>query len=313
MYLLGIDGGETKTHCIIGDEKGNICAEGFGGGANYDLIGIDVVKQSIETAISRALSKLNLQIHDISYAVIGLAGADYEEDFNILEKMGKSIFNEIPFKIVNNCWLGLRAGSEEGWGVVSICDTGHGSMGKSKEGIKIELRNMNYTLGNRGGSGELIKKAVHYAFRAYEGGEISSRLQYELPKLLGLFTMDEVDTLIRKQGCKAEGMNQIPQLVMRLAKEEDVLCQDMMISMGSALGRTAAGIIRRLDVKRESVPVILLGNMFTNDNPLLIDAYKLEVHKIAPRAKFKVLDKRPVLGAYHLALDYINSNKKVSN
>lgn len=313
MYLLGVDGCETKTHCIIGDEAGNICAEGFGGGANYDLVGIDVVKQSIETAISRALSKLNIQINDITYAVLGLAGADYEEDFNTLEEMARDIFEDIPFEVVNNCWLGLRAGSEEGWGVVSICDSGHGSVGKSKDGMKIELRNMDYTLGNRGGGGELMREALHYAFRAYEGGEVSSRLQYEIPKLLGVFTMDEVDTLIRKQGENVEGMSQIPQLVMRLAKEEDTLCQHMMISMGSALGKTAAGIVRRLDAKRENVPIILFGSMFTSDNPLLIDAYKLEVHKVAPKAKFKILDKRPVLGAYYLASDHVKLNKKVLN
>lgn len=312
MYLLGIDGCESKTHCIIGDENGNIYAEAFGGAANYNFVEKNVVKQSIQTAISRALNKLNLQITDISYAVLGLAGADYKEDIDHLEKICKKIFVDVPFEIVNDCCIGLRAGSEEGWGVVTICGLGHKSMGKDKNGMKVELPNINYSLGSKVRGREWIREVLYWAFRVDEEGG-SSKLQYELPKLLGVNKMSEVDKLIREQGLDIEGMKQIPSLVTRLAKEEDTPCQEMIIAIGSMLGKNAAGIIRRLEAKQENIPVILLGSMFTSENPLLMDAYKMEVHKVAYKAEFKVLDKKPVRGAYYLAMDFINENKKIKN
>ncbi|MGL4344753.1 MAG: BadF/BadG/BcrA/BcrD ATPase family protein [Cellulosilyticaceae bacterium] len=309
MYLLGIDGGGTKTHCIIGDEEGNIYAEGFGGPSNYQVAGIETTQNSITTAIGRALGKLNITISDITYVSLGLAGADYEEDFVILGDMCKEIFKEVPFEIVNDCWIGLRAGSESGWGIVSICGTGHGTMGKGPDGNKVELRNMDYTLGNRGGGGELIREALHHTFRADEGIGPATRLQQEIPKVVGLETMTEVDNLIRNTDLDSEALYQIPVIVSELAKNEDEVAQEVMISMGKALGQTAAGVIRRLGIQKEEVPVILVGSVFAGDNPLLIDSYRLEVHKVAPKAVFKVLDKKPVLGAYYLALDYI---KRVS-
>lgn len=305
MYLLGVDGGGTKTHCVVGDEHGNIFAEGFGGAANYDCVGIDTTKNSIETAIGRALSKLNIQISDLSYAYLGLAGADYPEDYEILGEMCQTIFNEVPFQVVNDCLIALRAGSDEGWGVVSICGTGHGAMGRSSKGEVVTLRNMDYQLGNRGGGGELLREAFHHTFRADEGVGPATRLQQEIPKLFQVETMTEVDEILRKKGYNDEVRYGIPVLVSRLAKERDKVCQKLMIQMGSALGQSTAGIIKRMGAQDTEVPIVLAGSVFGGDNPLLMDAYRLEVHKMAPYANFKVLDKKPVIGAYYLSRDEV--------
>ncbi|MGL4799914.1 MAG: BadF/BadG/BcrA/BcrD ATPase family protein [Cellulosilyticaceae bacterium] len=303
MYLLGVDGGGTKTHCVVGDEKGNIFAEGFGGPANYDCVGIETTKQSIHTAIMRALDKLNIGIQDIECAVLGLAGADYPEDYEILGEMCQEIFGEVPFEVVNDCLIALRAGSENGWGVVSICGTGHGAMGVTKEGRRIELRNMDYDLGNRGGGGELLREAMHHAFRADEGISASTKLQHEIPKVFKVDSMVEVDRIIRQRGFDDEVKYRIPVVVAQLAKERDKVAQNIMMSMGKALGQTAAGIIRRMGAMDDEVTMVLAGSVFGGDNPLLIDMYILEVHKVAPWAKVKILDKKPVMGAYYLAQD----------
>lgn len=303
MYLLGVDGGGTKTHCIVGDEFGNVFAEGFGGPANYDCVGIETTKKSIETAIGRALDKLNIRIQDIGYAVLGLAGADYPEDYEILGKMCQSIFGKVPFEVVNDCFIALRAGADQGWGVVSICGTGHGAMGVTKDGTRVELRNMDYQLGNRGGGGELVREAFHHTFRADEGIGPATRLQTEIPKIFHVETMTEVDRLLRKDAIDDESKYRIPVLVAKLAKERDKVAQKLMIRMGSALGQSAAGIIRRMGAMDEEVTIVLAGSVFSGDNPLLLDAYMLEVHKVAPWAKVKVLNKKPVMGAYYLACD----------
>lgn len=305
MYLLGVDGSGTKTHCVVGDEKGNIYAEGFGGPSNYQVVGIDVARQAIHTAVNRALSKLGLAIKDVSFISLGLAGADYAEDFEHLGEMCKELFDEVPFEVVNDCWIGLRAGSDEGWGIVSICSTGHGTMGKGPSGEKVELRNMDYHLGNRGGGGELIREALHHAFRADEGIGPQTKLQTELPRVLNVVSMAELDGLLRKNGIDQEALYRIPLVVSELARMGDEVAQQIMIDMGAALGRTAAGVIRRLGLGQETIPVILVGSVFVGDNPLVVDSYRLEVHKVAPHAIFKILDKKPVLGAYYLALDHM--------
>lgn len=307
MYLLGLEGGETKTHCIIGDTEGNICAEGFGGPANYRIVGKEIAKKSIQTAILRALDKLNIKMSQIERAIIGLTGADCKEDIDILTNLCKDLFQDVPFKIHNDCWLVLRVGNEENWGVVSVCDRGHGCMGRTKEGRQVELRNMFYMMGNKGGSSELIYDILHLTFRADEKVGTPTKLQQEIPKLFGVETMGDVDYLIREKGEDLEAWHQIPNLVYRLAKEEDSVSQELIIGMGQAIGRTASAVIKRLGLQQTEVPIILGGSTFTEDNPLFMDAYKMEVHRVAPYAKFHIIHKKPVIGAYYLAMDEIKN------
>ena len=54
MYILGLDAGGTKTHAAIGDEKGNILAEGYGGAANYQCCGTKMTSVSLTKAIEEA-------------------------------------------------------------------------------------------------------------------------------------------------------------------------------------------------------------------------------------------------------------------
>ena len=55
----------------------------------------------------------------------------------------------------------------------------------------------------------------------------------------------------------------------------------------------------------EALTIVLSGTVFISDHPLLIDAYMLEVHKIAPYAKMKLLHKKPVMGAYYMTCDRV--------
>lgn len=307
MYLIGVDGGGSKTHCIIGDERGNIFAEGFGGPANYQTIGIKKTQESIMTAIHRALNKLNLNVEDITYTVLGLAGADTNEDMDTLETICKEILKETPFKILNECWITLKTGNEENWGIVSICGIAHWTMGRNKSGVQSELRNMNYEIGNRGGGREINASAFHHAFRGEEGASQYTELQSAIPRLLNVSNLDEVARLLRHKKIEEEDLYGLPILVSELAKEEDTVCQDILIEAGKAMGKTAAAVIKKLGLAEEVVPIILTGSVFLGDNPLIVDAYMLEVHRIAPKAKCKILYSKPVKGAYYLAIEQINN------
>lgn len=305
MYLLGVSGRGKKTHCVIGDEKGNVYAEGFGGPSNYQISGIEVTKNSIETAVNRALNKLNLSIRDITYCVLGLEGACYEGDFEILCETSQEVLRGVPFKLVNDSLIELRAGFEGNWGIISTCGSRFSTMGQTLDG-KTELRNMSYEFGKlSGGNGKLIMKAIDRSFRGEEGIGISTKLQKEIPKLFELESMIEVVSRARIAQTIGEQADRIPQLVLDLAREGDEVAQQILIELGSDLGKVAASIIRSLGFQKEKVPIIMTGSLFIADTPLMMDSYRLEVHKAAPHGVFKILDKKPVLGAYYLALDYI--------
>lgn len=300
-YFAGIDGGATKTQCLIGDEEGNVLASGFAGPANYQVVGQEGTKASLETAFQQALSEAKLGVDQISYALLGLAGADMEQDFEVLNQVCRGILGTVPFKVVNDCWIGLKAGNPANWGVVTVCGTGANAAGRTQDGREIILRGMGYELGNWGGGMDLVRDALHWAFRSEEETARKTLLTEEIPKLLGKETMAEIVDIVRSQQVDPEILFSIPLIVFDLAAKGDVVCQEILIKMGRTLGEMAGGIIYRLGIKDMEVPITLVGSIFKSTNPLLVEEYSTTVHRVAPRARIQIADAAPAYGAYLMA------------
>lgn len=182
-YIVAIDGVGTKTVCVVASECGEIKDIEYGGGSNHQILGVDAAIKTIVSLIKKALEAFNLNISDIACVYMGLAGADLESDFVLLNNGFKKYFQDVNLKIVNDCWIVFSAGSEKNWGAVFICGTGHNAAVKSIEGKKYGIRALRYILGNYGGGNHLSNIAMHYAFRSYEGTGTYTKLEEYLPEL----------------------------------------------------------------------------------------------------------------------------------
>ena len=58
-YVLGIDGGGSKTTCILMNHSCQVIGKGEAGASNYQSIGVEAAKKSIETAIQKSLIASN--------------------------------------------------------------------------------------------------------------------------------------------------------------------------------------------------------------------------------------------------------------
>lgn len=303
MYIAGIDGGSTKTHCMIGDGTENILSEGFSTSSNYQVIGADAAKKAIAESLREAKEPLGLELSDITRVHLGLSGADFASDFAVLNTICGEIFTDIPFTISNDSWLGLRIASPGNTGIIASCGTSINVAGRTADGRECILRSQGYELGNWGGGADLIRDALHYAFRSEERTGIKTRLETEIPRLMGYDTLEDMVAPLMKGEIGHYSLLGISGLVFRLANDGDTVCRDLLIKVGRALGDMTAGIIRRLDLCAEPVRVYAAGGMTKGDNPLLLDEFTTTVHRTAPYAGIEVIGKPPAYGAYLLALD----------
>ena len=72
--FLGIDGGGSKTSCLIGDET-SVLGAGTGGASNVVRVGEAQARESLATAIRQACTVANIKPSEISSVCVGLAGA----------------------------------------------------------------------------------------------------------------------------------------------------------------------------------------------------------------------------------------------
>lgn len=292
---------------VVGDGQGRILGWGQDGPSNYQVAGMGSAMQAVQGSLGAALEQAGITIKDLSHVVLGLAGADLPDDFKNLHQALDQVFPEQNYTLTNDCWVALRAGTESPWGVVSICGTGGNAAGRNREGREVILRGLGFEFGNWGGGADLTRDALHRAFRSDERTGPKTRLEEEILSLFGMANYSQLAQEMRDDlGLQYRALWSVPPLVFRLAFEGDRACQDILVRMGEALGQSCAGVIRRLGMTEEEVEVVLSGGLYQaaeSGTPLLIDAFTLALHRVAPRAWIHLAKYQPVVGAYLLALE----------
>ena len=282
-------------------ENGKILSEGFAGPSNYHTAGLEMAEESIKSAASAALAAAGIGLKDLDFTVLGLSSADRPEDFAVLNPIAEEIFGSRKFKILNDTWIALKTGSPDYWGIVAICGTGGGFAGRDKSGKEVILRNLDYVTGNRGGGSELAETALHFAFRSEEGTYTKSLLETEIPKLFGQELIGDLIADLWVRLLPEEGLQKIPPLLFELANQGDTVSVEILQEHGKALGEFISGIIQRLSMQGETVPVVLAGSVYKGNHPALLDELKAEVRKTAPKAQFNQPLEKPASGAYAIA------------
>ncbi|HTF42329.1 MAG TPA: BadF/BadG/BcrA/BcrD ATPase family protein, partial [Terriglobales bacterium] len=72
--FLGIDGGGSKTRCLVGDEH-SLLGSGQAGGSNVVRVGEVQAQEALANAVQKACAAANIHPEDISRTCIGVAGA----------------------------------------------------------------------------------------------------------------------------------------------------------------------------------------------------------------------------------------------
>src|SRR5689334_1346007 len=123
-YVLGIDGGGTKTHALILDETGRAASFGAAGGSNYQMCGMPRAEREIGAAAKAAFAATRLSPQDIDLGYFCLAGADLAEDYALLEPQMDALALARRTIIRNDTMAALGAGLSRPWGIAVICGTG---------------------------------------------------------------------------------------------------------------------------------------------------------------------------------------------
>ncbi len=304
-WVIGIDGGGTKSICILADAKGNIAGTAAAGCSNHQLCGMKNAVRTLSDLVESVLSNANLSYEQISHIKFGLAGADLESDIKLLEENLKQVMHGMPFTIVNDIWLPFRASSAGGWGAISICGTGSNFAVRLPDGRQIGVRSLGYTLGNRGGGLEISDYALHYAFRSNEHTGKHTRLEECLPAFCDVQDMNDLALKVYESIEQYHHRYNIPKLVMDLAEEGDEVCQEILYESGATMGEMLGRLTLYAGLQNVTVPLVLGGSLYRCRNRFLDGGFFDSFSRFIPSYELFLLDCEPVAGAVLLALEQI--------
>ncbi len=304
MILLGIDGGGTKTHALVVDEKGTVLSSAVGGPSGYHTIGLPTALEELADVTHRALSVLNGGQPDV--AVFCLGDCDTPTDKARLLAGLETLQLSERLLVYNDSFAALRAGSSRPYGAAVICGTGFNACGIGPDGRQHRLPALGPLTGDWGGGSTLGIAAFGAAFRAEDGRGEPTILAPMLLKAVGAPDFDTLtDWLVDRKISHAQ-LSALAVLVFEAADTGDKVAQSIVIAEAEEIATTAVAILRRLDMCALDVDVVLAGGVMHGRGPLLMDTIRQRIGALCPRANVLRLNVPPVVGSVFLAFDALH-------
>src|SRR5215467_1257897 len=198
-YVLGVDGGNTKTIAIVVALDGTILGPGRAGcGDIYhapveDTSFRDTTEAAIaniEYAIETALQTAQVKASDLVTAVFNMAGADWPEDFVLLEAAMRTRGYGRSLKVQNDAMGILHAGVANNIGVSVICGTGAATGARGPDG---RIWHSSMWQNQAQGGFEMSRKAFDAVIRSELGIESPTTLKQ---RFLDYFELDSVEEML---------------------------------------------------------------------------------------------------------------------
>jgi N-acetylglucosamine kinase-like BadF-type ATPase len=165
-YILGVDGGGTKTVALLGDLNGNVVARGVSGPSNANAVGFDAACSALESAMNAARSE---HPGELSALCWGLAGAGRKEEIEQFQNWAMHRFPKTVVKVVSDAEMLLMTGPSSGPALALICGTGSIVYGRTITGELVRAGGWGYLFGDEGSGFAIGVAALRAVMQAYDG------------------------------------------------------------------------------------------------------------------------------------------------
>ena len=154
---LAVDGGNSKTEYRLLDASGAVIAAHRGCGSNHETMpgGFDDAADLILEQCSHLLNAKGYALSDVQDAVLGLAGADYDEQSAALTACLQERGLAKCF-VCNDGYLGVMAGVDDGVGICYSAGSGITCAGMNREGSRVQFGGIGVLSGDTGGGYDIV-------------------------------------------------------------------------------------------------------------------------------------------------------------
>jgi N-acetylglucosamine kinase-like BadF-type ATPase len=301
-YVLGVDGGNSKTIALIASLDGSILGAGRSGcGDIYK--GVDRALSAVDEAVRQAREQSNCKAkRSILTSTFSMAGADYPEDFALLRISFRKRSYGRRITVVNDAVGALRAGSVDGSGVAIVCGTGAATSSRSPDSKRLWHSSF-WQQG--GGAASLGRQARDLVFRAELGLVPPTALTKRLLEHFGHDSVEGLNHAINARWAeKPVPMHKLARAVLDCAHAGDESALAIVRNEARLLGETAVVAAAKVGFDDTATfPLVFAGSVFRHDCRLLAKLVTEHVKRERPFARPLMCDLEPSAGAVIMALE----------
>ncbi len=272
--FLGVDGGQSTTTALIGDEAGRVLGAGQGGPCNHvgAVEGRVKLTRAVEECVAKACAQAQLDAAQTRYeaACFGMSGGPEDKEALLAEILPTSRL------IVTHDGLIALSGATAGEpGIVAIAGTGSFAFGRNAAGRAARAGGWGYIFGDEGGGFDITRQALRAALRFEEGWGPPTALRDVF--LQAVKARDVNDALHRfyTQEYPRPRVASFSRLVDEAALAGDPVAADILRNAAQHLALLIASIRRQLWTEGEAVQVAYIGGVFRSN--LLLERFRMLV------------------------------------
>lgn len=303
--VLGVDGGGTKTACVLADTSGRILATTVAGPSNFLSMsgGVEEVTNLLKQAIAEVLNKAGATESDVEIAFFAMAGVGLNGKSRAMERIISGLPALKNCAYDNDAVAALAGATTKEWGVVTISGTGSISIGISREGRRTRAGGWGYLIGDEGSGYDIGRKGLQAAARAYDGRGTATLLRRKAEEYYSLDSLDKFRAfLYRNSGEEKKIIASFAPQVMAAAEEGDRTAQEILAHAGRELALSSAAVIRELGLTDTPTTVAACGGVLSRSEHVF-SSLQEELKKIIPLAKVVKPQYSPVIGAVILGFN----------
>jgi glucosamine kinase len=318
-YYLGIDGGGSKTTCVVGDGR-SLLATVTGGASNLTRVGETGARETLHRLMREACAAAGITLLQVQRACMGVAGAGREDAAGAVRKIVAEIFSG-EIEIVGDMEIAMAAAFGAGPGVIVIAGTGSIAYGRDAQRRTARAGGWGFAISDEGSAHWIGRTAVGALLRAadQEGDDRTqpdraepdgvehdqawpaSRLYRELK---AAWRLESLPQLARAANAKPDFAALFP-AVLAAAESGDAVARQVITQASGELAQLAEIVVRRLFLKPESsavsaVPMAMAGGVFRHA-PMIRELFYNKVRSAKPDVILNVEVVDPVHGALQMA------------
>jgi glucosamine kinase len=299
-FIMGIDGGATKTLAGVLDLQSGALHFAYGGPSNEDAVGAEAAVHALLEVADRAIERAGITHSTLASAVLAVAGTDTDA----IARQVRAARTD-SWIVVNDVVAAWAAATGAQPGIGAISGTGSNVFGVGPGGRPWRAGGWGHILGDEGGGYWFGIQSIKAALRDRESSGPETALSEAVVTFFGAPSVEAVAARVYSQPLTKSEIAAFATETARLAEAGDGVARELYELGARELAAQVAVVIAQTGLARgaaadRSFPVGLIGSVFKT-GAIFVEPLAAAIERAAPHARVSVVEMAPVGGSLLLA------------
>jgi N-acetylglucosamine kinase-like BadF-type ATPase len=264
--FLGVDGGQSSTTALVGDESGRVVGVGRGGPCNH--VGKAEGREKFLRAVGGCLRAAGFEHAEFESACLGFSGGAADKNAYVRE-----LIRAKHYLVTHDAFVALAGATAGEPGVISIAGTGSIAFGRNSEGKTARAGGWGYVFGDEGGGFDIVRQALRAALREEEGWGPKTLLRGALVSSAGATSANDLLHRFYTDEYPRERVAAFAKLVDRIARDGDVVAREILLTGAQQLATMASAVRAQIFDAKAECRISYLGGVFRSE--ILLARYRM--------------------------------------